>query len=124
VPSTPALCPTDLGLFAGTSFYDNASQFGSIDLRWQPEQRWTARVGYRLTHIDGDTLFLNPLMTFGTLRSNFHQPSASVVYAMGSGISWRAQWGYYGYGESAAAGPTLPRNFHANSGLIGLRYSF
>jgi hypothetical protein len=33
-------------------------------------------------------------------------------------------WNYYQYGEGSFAGPTSPRNFHANILTLALRYEF
>jgi len=118
------ICPTDAGLFQTQSFYRSTTHFGSIALHWVPQRRVTASLGYSLTSANGDTLLLNPLAPIGPLRFNYHRPGAGVTVVLGRGVSWKANWGYYDYNEKSEAGPTLPRDFHANLGTVALKYSF
>lgn len=50
--------------------------------------------------------------------------SAELQYDHSHGWTAKAAWNYYGDGEKAGAGPTLPRTFHAHLGTVALRYSF
>lgn len=124
VTANAPLCPTDTGLFQQTSFYDDTSRFGRAAMFWKPVRRLTANLGYAIIHVDGDTLFLNPLTPAGSLRFNYQQPQASLTFAMNKNLTWRAAWDYHDYGEPGAAGPTLPRDFHANLGTLSLKYAF
>lgn len=124
LPLNPPVCPTDAGLFVQTSFYDSTTNFGQAALLWKPSKRATVNAGYSITHLDGDSLLLDPLAAPGSLRSVYHRPIAQVVLDIRDGFSWVGSWNYYDYREPAPAGPTLPRDFHANLGTVALRYRF
>jgi hypothetical protein len=121
--STP-LCATDPALFQAVSFYDSGTHFGRVALMWKPVRRLTAHLGASVTSAGGDTLFLDPNAPTGPLRSLYLQPSADLAFELKKGLDWKMSWGYYGYNERSDPGPVLPRDFHANLGSIGLRYSF
>jgi hypothetical protein len=60
-----------------------------------------------------------------SLASNYHMPSVAVSYEFVKNWTAKAQWSYWGYGENTVAtGTGLSNNFHANAGLISLRYAF
>ena len=118
------LCATDQALFQTISFYDSRTHFGRVALMWKPAQRLTTHLGASVTSAGGDTLFLNPNAPIGPLRSLYLRPSADLAFELKKGLAWKMSWGYYGYNERSDPGPLLPRNFHANLGTIGLRYSF
>ena len=124
LPAGTPLCATDQGLFQTTSFYDSTTHFGQAKVLWSPVTRVRANFGYSITSVDGGTQFLNPLAPIGSLRFNYHQPIAALAIDVRKGITWKGSWGYDDYDEKSAAGPTLPRSFHANLGTISLRYSF
>jgi hypothetical protein len=122
-PSTP-VCDTDPVLLQTISFYDTRTHFGRAALMWRPVPRLTTHLGASATSAGGDTLFLNPLMPTGPLRSLYLWPSADLALALRKGLEWRLAWGDYDYNEHSAAGPTLPRDFRAQTGTAALRYSF
>ena len=124
VVANAPLCLTDSGLFQQTSFYDSSSHFGSAAVFWKPVPRVITNLGYTITHVSGDTLFLDPLTPAGALRFDYLQPRASLAFAMTKTLTWKAAWDYHDYSEDGVAGPTLPRDFHANLGTVSLKYSF
>ena len=124
IPQTAPRCPTDRALFPGLSFYDSWTHFGRVSLLWKPLPVLTAHIGTELTSTDGKALFLNPLAPTGPLRNVYLEPVADLDWQFAKGLDWTARWGYYDYHEDGLSGPTLPRNFHAHIGTVGLRYSF
>jgi hypothetical protein len=122
-PSSPA-CPGLTGYLQATSFYDESVHYGNVALKWKPVRRVTALVGYNLTDGDGSALLLNPLMPPGPTGFVYHRPTASLAIDVTHRVTWRAAWGYYGYDDRGAAGPTLPRDFTAQTGTVSLKYAF
>ena len=84
----------------------------------------TARVGYSISSVDGQTPLFNPLQPFGSLQYNYHQPLGDLAIDLGHHLTWKASWNYYQYGEKSFVGPTSPRYFHANNALFALRWAF
>lgn len=58
------------------------------------------------------------------LQSQYQSPYANVTWTFHPGWAFKGGWNYYGYGEEGPAGPTLPRNFHANIVTLAMRYQF
>jgi hypothetical protein len=73
------------------------------------------------------TLFLpgpNPRAPLGTLGINWHKPSGSVAVEIYKGLIAKGAFNYFGYNEKSFAGPVVPRDFHAKTGTVSLRYEF
>ena len=62
----------------------------------------------------------------GSLDTNWHKPYAGLTYDLRKGLSLKGMWYYYGYNEKDVqnASILLPRDFHANTGTVSVKYSF
>jgi len=107
-----------------TSYYTNHTNFGMTTIRFKPEKRVTASVGYSITSVDGSTPQFNYLQPLGSLQYKYQQPVANLSVDIGHKLAWNMGWNYYQYGEGSFVGPTAPRYFHANSVTESLRYAF
>ncbi len=129
-PNTAGLppCLAGPGLFGDTSIYKNRAHFGQFSLVWKPIKRVTTNLGYSVTSTSGNTLIINPNAPLGLLAYNFHKPYAGFVVELYKGLSWRAQWNYYGYNEKESLLPVVdftgPRDFRGNMVTIAVRYAF
>jgi hypothetical protein len=122
VVSTP--CVFGTGLLETLGNFDSTTHFGSLALRFKPVSRLSLALGYGITDNDGNILRLNALQPFGTLRSRYQQPLASVGIGVTKELTFNAGWNYYQYNENDFVGPTAPRYFHANITTLSLRYAF
>jgi hypothetical protein len=77
----------------------------------------------------------NPYVMQGPLAINYHRPSAGVSVQMTKEIFLKGQYAYFGYNEKSpetAAGlfngatwiGVPPRDFHAHTGTVSVRYQF
>jgi len=105
-------------------FFTETTHFGSLALRFKPVKRLSLAAGYGITDNGGNILRLNALQPFGTLRSRYQQPLASVGIGVTKELTFNAGWNYYQYNENDFVGPTAPRYFHANITTLSLRYAF
>ena len=58
---------------------------------------------------------------------NWHKPTAGIAIDVAKGVTFKGNYSYYDYNEKETQGlplVTLPRNFHANTEMISLRYAF
>jgi hypothetical protein len=134
-------CLTDPTYLGNVGSYANQSHFGSLMLRVKPVPRVTASLGYSIVANDGGFFNTNPspvgLVTppptrftsagqpIGPLQFNYHRPLAALEIEMTKGVALKGAWNFYDYNEKGAQpGPTLPRDFHANTGTVSLRYAF
>ncbi|MGO9405592.1 MAG: hypothetical protein ACLPVW_19215 [Terriglobales bacterium] len=111
------------------SYYDNHTHFGMTAIRFRPEKRVTANLGYSITSVDGSTPQFNILQPLGSLQYKYSQPVANLNVDLGHKFAYNLGWNYSQYNEGSAAegsfvGPTAPRYFHANSVTDSLRYTF
>jgi hypothetical protein len=120
--AAPADCGTNTNL--GTGYYDAPTQYGSIGITLAPVKKLRAGAGYNMSAVNGTIEFLNPLQVPGSLQSKYQSPYVNVAWTIHNGFVAKASYNYYGYGEDGLAGPTLPRNFHANITTLALHYEF
>jgi hypothetical protein len=106
------------------SYYTNHTNFGMTTLRFKPEKRVTANLGYSITSVEGSVPQFNILQPLGTLQYKYSQPVANLSVDLGHRLAWNLGWNYYQYNEGSFVGPTAPRYFHANSVTESLRYAF
>ena len=106
------------------SYYTNHTNFGMTTIRFKPEKRVTANLGYSITSVDGGTPQFNYLQPLGSLQYKYQQPVANLSVDIGHKLAWNMGWNYYQYGEGSFVGPTAPRYFHANNVTESVRYAF
>ncbi len=127
-PSGLSKCPGSTVLLQQVSLYNNKAHFGYFNAMWKPFRRLTTNVGYAITSTAGNTLILNPNAPTGPLAYNFHKPYAGLAVELYKGLSWRAQWNYYGYNEKESLLPVVdftgPRDFRGNMVTLAVRYAF
>jgi hypothetical protein len=109
------------------STYTNKSHYGNFDVMWTPLSRLTAHVGGNLTGTNGSAILLNPNAVPGPLNSEWLRPYAGLDYRFAKNWTGKAYWGYYGYHEDLTTltqDVFAPRNFHANTATLSVRYAF
>lgn len=106
------------------SYYTNHTNFGMAAIRFKPEKRVTANLGYSITSVDGSVPQFNILQPLGSLQYKYQQPVANLSVDLGHKLAFNMGWNYYQYNEGFFVGPTAPRYFHANSLTESLRYAF
>jgi hypothetical protein len=58
---------------------------------------------------------------------NWHKPTAGIAIDVCKNVTFKGQYAFYDYNEKENPGlplATLPRNFHANTGTLSLKYAF
>ena len=107
-----------------TSYYTNHTNFGMTSVRFKPEERVIANVGYSITSVNGSTPQFNILQPLGSLQYKYQQPVANLSVDLGHKLAFNMGWNYYQYAGGSFVGPTAPRYFHASSVVDSLRYAF
>jgi hypothetical protein len=128
--STVTGVPVPAGTACGSNtllsnyYYDAPTQFGSVSAALAFSKRVRSNWGFRVSGVNGNTVYDNPRQVPGALQSQYLSPFASVTWTVHPGWMWKGDWNYYGYGEDGPSGPTLPRAFHANVVTIAMHYEF
>lgn len=63
----------------------------------------------------------------GSQEITWHRANAGLVLEIAKGITFKGNYGYYNYSEGNLPSnqlAALPRNFHANTGTLSLKYAF
>jgi hypothetical protein len=109
---TPAVCP---GVFARGSttilvdwfardFMDAPTQYGSVSLMLAPSKAFKANLGYTVNSVDGTQFFTDARAVNGSLTSTYQSPFVKLDWKLRPGLSWKAEYNYFGYGEGGASG--------------------
>ncbi len=130
-PFVNTACPFDIGtnglptgLYQTLGRFDNVNHFFSTLLSVKLIPRVTTGVGYSIVNSDGSEIFTNQFLVPGALKNSFHRPLAELQVELSKNWFAKAGWNYYGYNEKGSAGPTQPRDFHANTATVSLKYAF
>lgn len=108
----------------GNFYYDAPTQYGAFSIMLAPVKAVRSNIGYRISGVNGNTVYYNPRQVPGALQSQYMSPYANIAYTVHPGWIWKGDWNYYGYGEDGAIGPTSPRAFHSNVITIAMHYEF
>ncbi len=124
-PGTPiallcGLVPTESGhgvaLFLGPvrDFADAPTQYGSAALALSPATKLHSNIGYRISSVNGSRLFSQAQDVAGSLVSTYQSPFLNLAYTMHTGLIWKAEYNFYGYGEGGQSGAQYCNN---NAGI-------
>ena len=126
-PAGLSKCPGSSVLVQQLSFYNSTDHYGYFNTMWKPFKRLTTNIGYAITSATGNALILTPNAPPGPLQYNYHKPYAGFALRIYRGLSWKADWNYYGYNEKETLVPVDfagPRDFRGNLVTLAVRYAF
>lgn len=109
---TPNVCP---GVFARGSttvlvdwfardFTDAPTQFGSAAVTVSPAKSLKANVGYTISAVNGSQFFTDARAVNGSLNSTYESPFVKLAWTLRPGLTWKAEYNFYGYGEGGPSG--------------------
>ena len=113
--STPSgtSCPATS---AGRSGYDFGpaldfmhapTQFGSVALTLSPVKTFKSNIGYNISAVNGSRFYNDPREVAGSLVSTYQSPFVNVAWTLHPGLTWKAEYNFYGYGEGGPSGAQL-----------------
>jgi hypothetical protein len=108
----PNVCPgvftrgstTQLADWFGKDFMDAPTQYVSAALSISPVDKVHYNIGYRISSVNGNQFFTDARSVNGSLHSSYQSPFVNFAWAMHPGLTWKAEYNYYGYGEGGASG--------------------
>jgi hypothetical protein len=115
VASTPSgtTCPASS---AGRSGYDFGpvldfnhapTQSGSAAFTLSPVKTFKSNIGYNISSVKGSRFYNDPRDVAGSLVSTYQSPFVNVAWTLHPGLTWKAEYNFYGYGEGGPSGAAL-----------------
>lgn len=109
----PNVCPgvfargstTQLADWYAREFMDAPTQYGFMAITLSPVKPLQGHIGYSINSVNGSQFFNDARAVNGSLASTYQSPYFDLAWTMRSGVVWKAQYNYYGYGEGGASGP-------------------
>ena len=96
---------TQLADWFARDFMDAPTQFVSAALILSPVKTLHTNFGYRISDVNGTQFFNDARGVNGSLVSKYQSPYFSLAWTIHPGLTWRAEYNYYGYGEGGPSGP-------------------
>ncbi|MGD0939255.1 MAG: hypothetical protein ABR905_06035, partial [Terracidiphilus sp.] len=118
----PNVCPgvfsrgstTQLADWFGRDFMDAPTQYGSVSVRLSPVKPIQSNLGYRISSVAGSRFFNDARDVNGSLVSTYQSPFMNLAWTVHHGLTWKAEYNFYGYGEG---GPSGPQNCSTSTSL-------
>jgi hypothetical protein len=109
----PAVCPgvfargstTQLADWFARDFMDAPTQYGSVSFTTSPVKSIHSNIGYRISAVNGNQFFNDARAVNGSLQSAFQSPFVNLAWTIRPGLTWKAEYNFYGYGEGGPSGP-------------------
>jgi hypothetical protein len=128
----PAVCPgifargstTQLASWLGRDFMDAPTQSASAAIMLSPTPKVHSNIGYRLSDVAGSRFFNDARDVNGSLNSKYQSPFVSFAWTSRPGLTWKAEYNYFGYGEGGPSGPTLCSTTTALNSVVSPCTSF
>jgi len=98
------LAGTALSDWYARDFMDAPTQFASAAIHLSPVDKVHANIGYRVSDVGGSQFFTDARSVNGSLDSRYQSPFFDLAWTIHSGLIWKAEYNYYGYGEAGPSG--------------------
>ncbi len=128
----PAVCPgifargstTQLASWFGRDFQDAPTQSASVALMLSPNAKVHSNIGYRLSDVAGSRFFNDARDVNGSMNSKYQSPFVSIALTSRPGLTWKAEYNYFGYGEGGPSGAQLCSTTTAVNSVVAPCTSF
>jgi hypothetical protein len=109
----PYVCPgvftrgstTQLADWFGRDFESAPTQFGMVAITYSPVDKVRYGAGYHISAVNGNQFFNDARLVNGSLVSTYESPYLNVAYKARPGLTLKAEYNFYGYGEGGPSGP-------------------
>jgi len=105
----PSTCVTSATNSTPTQWYGRAfmqapTQHGTVGVDVNPNDKVKYGIGYRISSVAGSQFFTDARAVNGSLQSKYQTPYLNVAYTVLPGLTWKAEYNYFGYGEGGPSG--------------------
>jgi len=105
-------------------FMDAPTQFVSAAVRLSPVDKIHSSIGYRISDVNGTRFFNDARDVNGSLVSKYQTPFVNLAWTVHTGLIWKAEYNYYGYGEGGPSGSQYCSTSTSASAVPALCSSF
>ncbi len=95
-------------------FMDAPTQFVSAAFMYSPVKQVHSNLGYRISSVNGSRFFTDASDVNGSLVSTYQSPYVNFSWESRPGLTWKAEYNFFGYGEGGRSGAQYCNN---NPGL-------
>ncbi|WP_420237818.1 hypothetical protein ACOBR2_19860 [Telmatobacter bradus] len=86
------------------SFAHAPTQYGTAGVTVSPNDKVTYGAGYRINSVAGSQFFTDARAVNGAMQSKYQTPYANVAWTVHPGLTWKAEYNYFGYSEASTSG--------------------
>ncbi len=104
--NTPNLCVGNATWFA-RDFMHAPTQFALVGLSYTPITQLRLAAGYTISSVNGSRFFNDSRDVNGSMISAYQTPYLNFAYMIRTGLSFKTEYNYYGYGEGGRSGSAL-----------------
>jgi hypothetical protein len=83
------------------------TQSGSAALTLSPVKTVKSNIGYNISSVNGSRFYNDPRDVAGSLVSTYQSPFVNFAWTSRPGLTWKAQYNFFGYGEGGPSGAAL-----------------
>ena len=88
-------------------FMHAPTQSGSVALSLSPVKTVKSNIGYNINSVNGSRFYNDPRDVAGSLVSTYQSPFVNFAWTSRPGLTWKAEYNFYGYGEGGPSGAAL-----------------
>ncbi len=110
-PASGTACPNNAATRSGTydfgvakDFMDAPTQFATVAFMYSPVKQVHSNLGYRLSSVNGTRFYNDARDVAGSLVSTYQTPYLNFSWESRPGLTWKAEYNYFGYGEGGPSG--------------------
>lgn len=94
-------------LWFGRDFMDAPTNFGFAGISYAPTEKVKTDLGYTISAVNGSRFFNDARDVNGSLVSAYQSPFLQIAWTLRPGLTWRAEYNFFGYGEGGPSGAAL-----------------
>jgi hypothetical protein len=84
---------------------DAPTNAGTAALSYKPNDDMKMQIGYAVNSVNGSRFFNDAREVNGSMVSDYQTPFINMAWTTHPGLTWKAEYNYYGYTEGGPSGP-------------------
>ena len=106
-PATSARARSGYDFGPVLDFEHAPTQFGSVAFTYRRLRPSSPTSATAISSVNGSRFYNDPRDVAGSLVSTYQSPFVNVAWTVRPGLTWKAEYNFYGYGEGGPSGAAL-----------------